>query len=47
MDRYLFAGQYIDLANGIPSEDTIARVFSLIYPEKFELAFRRRGKYSL
>lgn len=46
-DIYLFAiehkdwmQQYISLANGIPSEDTIARVFSLIEPDKFELAFR-------
>ena len=46
-DIYLFAvehkdwmQQYIGLANGIPSEDSIARVFALIDPEKFELAFR-------
>lgn len=46
-DIYLFAvahedwlRQYIQLKNGIPSEDTIARVFSLLDPEKFELAFR-------
>lgn len=32
--------QYIKLANGIPSEDTIARVFSVIDPDQFELAFR-------
>lgn len=32
--------QYIPLANGIPSVDTIARVFSLIAPDEFETAFR-------
>lgn len=32
--------QYISLTNGVPSADTIARVFSLIAPDKFELAFR-------
>lgn len=31
---------YIALANGIPSPDTIARVFSLIDPNQFEKAFR-------
>lgn len=31
---------YIDLCHGIPSPDTIARVFSLIAPEEFETAFR-------
>lgn len=31
---------YIDLASGIPSVDTIARVFSLINPDEFETAFR-------
>lgn len=46
-DIYLF-GQlreawlknYIPLVNGIPSPDTIARVFSLIDPNQFETAFR-------
>lgn len=32
--------QYIRLENGIPSPDTIARVFSLIDPGEFETAFR-------
>lgn len=32
--------QYVDLRNGIPSVDTIARVFSLIDPAEFETAFR-------
>lgn len=32
--------RYIDLANGVPSADTIARVFSLIDPKEFETAFR-------
>lgn len=32
--------QYIKLPNGIPSPDTIARVFSLIDPSQFEIAFR-------
>lgn len=32
--------QYIELGNGIPSPDTIARVFSLLNPEEFETAFR-------
>lgn len=31
---------YIRLEHGIPSADTIARVFSLIDPEQFETAFR-------
>ena len=46
-DIYLFAEirldwlkRYITLANGLPSVDTIARVFSLIDPDEFELAFR-------
>lgn len=46
-DIYLFAitreqwlRQYIKLTNGIPSVDTIARVFSLIDPNEFEAAFR-------
>lgn len=32
---------YIELKNGIPSADTIARVFSLIEPSEFEAAFRK------
>lgn len=32
--------QYVSLKNGVPSADTIARVFSLIDPNEFELAFR-------
>ena len=32
--------RFISLANGLPSADTIARVFSLIDPEQFEIAFR-------
>lgn len=32
--------RYIELRNGIPSVDTIARVFSLIDPNEFETAFR-------
>ena len=32
--------KFIDLKNGIPSPDTIARVFSLIDPSQFEQAFR-------
>jgi predicted transposase YbfD/YdcC len=32
--------QYIELSNGVPSVDTIARVFSLIDPNEFETAFR-------
>ena len=32
--------QYVELPNGIPSVDTIARVFSLIAPDEFETAFR-------
>lgn len=46
-DIHLFAQEredwlkhYIDLRNGIPSADTIARVFSLIDPDQFEIAFR-------
>lgn len=46
-DIYLFAVEhqawletYIDLPHGIPSVDTITRVFSLIDPSKFEFAFR-------
>jgi predicted transposase YbfD/YdcC len=33
--------QYLPLENGIPSPDTIARVFSLIDPNEFEHAFRQ------
>lgn len=36
---------YIRLAHGIPSADTIARVFSLIDPEQFETAFRNFGYF--
>lgn len=32
--------EYIDLKNGVPSVDTIARVFSIIDPAQFEMAFR-------
>lgn len=32
--------QYISLPNGIPSPDTIARVFSLLNPKEFETGFR-------
>ncbi len=32
--------QYIELRNGVPSVDTIARVLSLIDPQEFEMAFR-------
>jgi predicted transposase YbfD/YdcC len=46
-DIHEFAGiqeewlkRYIELSNGIPSADTIARVFSLIDPNQFETAFR-------
>ena len=46
-DIYLFAEtredwfkQFISLTNGLPSADTIARVFSLIDPDQFETAFR-------
>lgn len=46
-DIHEFAGiqeewlkRYIELGNGIPSADTIARVFSLINPDEFETAFR-------
>lgn len=46
-DIYLFAEiredwlrQYIALPNGLPSVDTIARVFSLLSPKEFETAFR-------
>lgn len=33
--------QYIGLKNGVPSADTIARVFSIIDPKEFENAFRK------
>lgn len=46
-DIYLFAQvredwlrKFIELPNGLPSVDTIARVFSLIDPDQFEEAFR-------
>lgn len=32
--------QFIELPHGIPSADTIARVFSIISPDEFETAFR-------
>ena len=34
-----FLSTFLSLPNGIPSHDTINRVFSLIQPKKFELAF--------
>ena len=34
-----FLGTFLTLQNGIPSHDTINRVFSSINPKKFELAF--------
>ena len=39
-EREEWLTQYIKLPNGIPSPDTIARVFSLIDPNQFEIAFR-------
>ena len=33
-----FLSTFLSLPNGIPSHDTINRVFSLIQPQKFELA---------
>lgn len=39
--RQAWLKQYIPLANGIASSDTIARVFSLIDPHEFERAFRQ------
>jgi len=38
--RQTWLKKYIKLENGIPSPDTIARVFSLIDPDEFETAFR-------
>ena len=32
--------KFLPFENGIPSEDTYARVFSLINPDSFEKAFR-------
>jgi predicted transposase YbfD/YdcC len=39
-DRVEWLRKYIRLEHGIPSADTLARVFSLIDPEEFEQAFR-------
>ncbi len=33
--------QYLSLPNGIPSHDTFARLFGLMDPHEFEMAFRR------
>lgn len=40
LTRESWLRSHISLENGIPSVDTIARVFSLIAPEEFETAFR-------
>ena len=40
MTREDWLRNYVELPNGIPSVDTIARVFSLIDPAEFETAFR-------
>jgi len=39
-ERKEYLQEYIELKNGIPSADTIARVFSIIDPAEFEIAFR-------
>ena len=39
--REAWLRQYVALVNGIPSPDTIARIFSLIDPAEFEAAFRK------
>src|SRR5260370_28025593 len=31
--------KFLDLPNGIPSHDTIGRVFSLLDPEQFQISF--------
>lgn len=33
--------QYLKLEHGIPSHDTLGRLFGLIRPDEFEAAFRR------
>ena len=37
--KYDFLTTFLDLENGVPSHDTIGRVFSLLDPEKFRASF--------
>lgn len=37
--KELWLKQFLELPNGIPSHDTISRVFSIIDPKEFEIAF--------
>ena len=37
-------GQFLELANGIPSHDTFARVFARLNPEKFQQSFKSWSK---
>lgn len=39
--RLAWLRQYLKLEHGIPSHDTLGRLFGLIKPEEFEAAFRR------
>ena len=37
--KYEWLKKFLELPNGIPSHDTIARVFSLLKPEQFQKCF--------
>jgi predicted transposase YbfD/YdcC len=39
--KYEFLSTFLDLENGVPSHDTIGRVFALLHPEKFRDSFSR------
>ena len=38
--KYKWLKQFLELPNGIPSHDTIARVFARLDPDEFEQCFR-------
>jgi predicted transposase YbfD/YdcC len=39
--KFEFLSTFLDLENGVPSHDTIGRVFALLHPEKFRDSFSR------
>jgi len=39
LKKFDFLSTFLDLENGVPSHDTIGRVFSLLDPEKFRACF--------
>src|SRR5205085_5939523 len=39
--KFEFLGTFLDLDNGVPSHDTIGRVFAMLHPGKFRDCFAR------